>query len=228
MFDANCLKLMFVAGSQDFYHIKGGKNDRTNALLETLELALQSQITAFQFRQKGDLALQDPTQIKRLALECQKLCKKYGTPFIINDEVRLALELKADGVHVGQEDMAIEEVITLCQKRLFIGLSVNTLEQALKACHLDGVAYLGVGPIFPTPSKKDKQVVGVELLKKIRDSGVKKPLVAIGGITMHNASKIQKFSGIAVISAITQAKDKALAIETLLKKMKIFLPYRVQ
>ncbi len=206
---------MFVAGSQDFYHIKG---DRTNALLETLELALESKITAFQFRQKGDLALQDPVEIKRLALECQKLCKKYGAPFIINDEARLALELKADGVHVGQEDMAIEEVITLCQKHQFIGLSVNTLEQALKARHLDGVAYLGVGPIFPTPSKKDKQVVGVELLKKIKDSGVKKPLIAIGGITMHNASKLREYGGIAVISAITQARDKALAIETLLKK----------
>ncbi|MGL2646962.1 thiamine phosphate synthase [Helicobacter pylori] len=216
MFDANCLKLMFVAGSQDFYHIKGGKNDRINALLETLELALESKITAFQFRQKGDLALQDPVEIKRLALECQKLCKKYGVPFIINDEVRLALELKADGVHVGQEDMTIEEVITLCQKRLFIGLSVNTLEQALKARHLDAVAYFGVGPIFPTPSKKDKQVVGVELLKKIRDSGVKKPLIAIGGITMHNALKLREYGGIAVISAITQAKDKALAIEKLL------------
>ncbi len=204
---------MFVAGSQDFYHIKG---DRTNALLDTLELALQSKITAFQFRQKGDLALQDSVEIKRLALECQKLCKKYGAPFIINDEVRLALELKADGVHVGQEDMAIEEVIALCQKRLFIGLSVNTLEQALKARHLDGVAYFGVGPIFPTQSKKDKQVVGVELLKKIKDSGVKKPLVAIGGITMHNASKLREYGGIAVISAITQARDKALAVEKLL------------
>ncbi len=217
MFDADCLKLMFVAGSQDFYHIKGGKNDRINALLDTLELALQFKITAFQFRQKGDLALQDPTQIKQLALECQKLCKKYGTPFIINDEVRLALELKADGVHVGQEDMAIEEVVTLCQKRLFIGLSVNTLEQALKARHLDGVAYLGVGPIFPTLSKKDaKEVVGVNLLKKIRDSGVKKPLIAIGGITMHNASKLREYGGIAVISTITQARDKALVIEKLL------------
>ncbi|MFB1279845.1 thiamine phosphate synthase [Helicobacter pylori] len=217
MFDANCLKLMFVAGSQDFCHIKGGKNDRINALLETLELALQSKITAFQFRQKGDLALQDPVEIKQLALECQKLCQKYGAPFIINDEAKLALELKADGVHVGQEDMAIEEVITLCKKHQFIGLSVNTLEQALKAHHLDAVAYLGVGPIFPTPSKKDaKQVVGVNLLKKIRDSGVKKPLIAIGGITTDNASKLQKFSGIAVISAITQAKDKALAIEKLL------------
>ncbi len=209
---------MFVAGSQDFYHIKGGKNDRINALLDTLGLALQSKITAFQFRQKGDLALQDPIEIKQLALECQKLCQKYSAPFIVNDEVRLALELKADGVHVGQEDMAIEEVITLCKKHQFIGLSVNTLEQALKARHLDAVAYLGVGPIFPTLSKKDaKQVVGVELLKKIRDSGVKKPLIAIGGITTDNASKLQKFSGIAVISAITQAKDKALAIETLLK-----------
>ncbi len=216
MFDADCLKLMFVAGSQDFYHIKGGKNDRINALLETLELALESKITAFQFRQKGDLALQDPTQIKQLALECQKLCQKYGTPFIVNNEVKLALELKADGVHVGQEDMAIEEVITLCKKRQFIGLSVNTLEQALKARHLDGVAYLGVGPIFPTPSKKDKQVVGVELLKKIKDSGVKKPLIAIGGITMHNASKLREYGGIAVISAIAQAKDKALVIEKLL------------
>ncbi|GAA8998102.1 thiamine phosphate synthase [Helicobacter pylori] len=217
MFDANCLKLMFVAGSQDFYHIKGGKNDRINALLDALELALQSKITAFQFRQKGDLALQDPIEIKQLALECQKLCQKYGTPFIVNDEVQLALELKADGVHVGQEDMAIEEVITLCKKHQFIGLSVNTLEQALKACHLDGVAYLGVGPIFPTQSKKDKQVVGVELLKKIKDSGIKKPLVAIGGITMHNASKLREYGGIAVISAIAQAKDKALAVEKLLK-----------
>ncbi|MFP6059765.1 thiamine phosphate synthase [Helicobacter pylori] len=213
MFDANCLKLMFVAGSQDFYHIKG---DRINALLDTLELALQSKITAFQFRQKGDLALQDPIEIKQLALECQKLCQKYGTPFIVNDEAKLALELKADGVHVGQEDMAIEEVIALCKKRLFIGLSVNTLEQALKARHLDAVAYLGVGPIFPTLSKKDKQVVGVELLKKIRDSGVKKPLIAIGGITMHNASKLHEYGGIAVISAIAQAKDKALAVGKLL------------
>ncbi|GAA8904804.1 thiamine phosphate synthase [Helicobacter pylori] len=216
MFDANCLKLMFVAGSQDFYHIKGGKNDRINALLGTLELALQSKITAFQFRQKGDLALQDPIEIKQLALECQKLCQKYGAPFIVNDEVQLALELKADGVHVGQEDMAIEEVMTLCKKRQFIGLSVNTLEQALKARHLDAVAYLGVGPIFPTPSKKDKQVVGVELLKKIRDSGVKKPLIAIGGITMHNALKLREYGGIAVISAIAQAKDKALAVGKLL------------
>ncbi|GAA7501015.1 thiamine phosphate synthase [Helicobacter pylori] len=216
MFDANCLKLMFVAGSQDFHHIKGGKNDRINALLDALELALQSKITAFQFRQKGDLALQDPIEIKQLALECQKLCQKYGVPFIVNDEVKLALELKADGVHVGQEDMAIEEVMTLCKKRLFIGLSVNTLEQALKARHLDGVAYLGVGPIFPTQSKKDKQVVGVELLKKIKDSGVKKPLIAIGGITMHNASKLHEYGGIAVISAIAQAKDKALAVEKLL------------
>ncbi len=207
---------MFVAGSQDFCHIKGGKNDRINALLETLELALQSQITAFQFRQKGDLALQDPVEIKQLAMECQKLCQKYEVPFIVNDEAPLALELKADGVHVGQEDMAIEEVITLCKKRLFIGLSVNTLEQALKARHLDAVAYFGVGPIFPTPSKKDKQVVGVELLKKIKDSGVKKPLVAIGGITTHNASKLREYGGIAVISAIAQAKDKALVIEKLL------------
>ncbi len=207
---------MFVAGSQDFCHIKGGKNDRINALLDTLELALQSKITAFQFRQKGDLALQDPIEIKQLALECQKLCQKYGAPFIVNDEVKLALELKADGVHVGQEDMAIEEVITLCKKRQFIGLSVNTLEQALKARHLDAVAYLGVGPIFFTPSKKDKQVVGVELLKKIKDSGVKKPLIAIGGITMHNAPKLREYGGIAVISSITQAKDKALAIEKLL------------
>ncbi len=210
---------MFVAGSQDFYHIKG---DRINALLETLELALESKITAFQFRQKGDLALQDPVEIKRLALECQKLCKKYGAPFIVNDEVRLALELKADGVHVGQEDMAIEEVVTLCKKRLFIGLSVNTLEQALKARHLDSVAYLGVGPIFPTPSKTDKQVVGVNLLKKIHDSGVKKPLIAIGGITMHNASKLREYGGIAVISAITQAKDKALAVGKLLKMREEF------
>ncbi|GAA8480519.1 thiamine phosphate synthase [Helicobacter pylori] len=218
MFDADCLKLMFVAGSQDFYHVKGGKNDRINALLDTLESALQSKITAFQFRQKGDLALQDPIEIKQLALECQKLCQKYSTPFIVNDEVRLALELKADGVHVGQEDMAIEEVITLCKKRQFIGLSVNTLEQALKARHLDGVAYLGVGPIFPTPSKKDKQVVGVELLKKIKDSGVKKPLIAIGGINTDNASKLCEcgISGIAVISAIVQAKDKALAVGKLL------------
>ncbi|GAA7019642.1 thiamine phosphate synthase [Helicobacter pylori] len=219
MFDADCLKLMFVAGSQDFYHIKGGKNDRINALLDALELALQSKITAFQFRQKGDLALQDPIEIKQLALECQKLCQKYGAPFIVNDEVRLALELKADGVHVGQEDMAIEEVVTLCKKRLFIGLSVNTLEQALKARHLDGVAYLGVGPIFPTQSKKDKQVVGVELLKKIQDSGVKKPLVAIGGITTDNALKLREYGGIAVISAIAQAKDKALAVEKLLNNV---------
>lgn len=207
---------MFVAGSQDFYHIKG---DRVKSLLYTLELALQSKITAFQFRQKGDLDLQDNTEIKKLAIECQRLCEKYGVPFIINDDVHLALELKACGVHIGQEDMALEKAITLCKNRLFIGLSVNTLEQALKVYKMDGVAYLGIGSIFPTQSKKDvKQVVGADFLKQLQAFKIQKPLVAIGGITTDNVSELRMCgaSGVAVISAITQARDISTAIREIL------------
>ncbi|TCP95793.1 thiamine-phosphate diphosphorylase [Cricetibacter osteomyelitidis] len=212
----NYLRLYFIAGSQDCRHLNGNPADK---LLQILQQALQAGITCFQFREKGKNALQNSEQILQLAKQCQMLCKQYNVPFFINDDIDLALKIQADGIHVGQDDRPIQDVIRLCQGRLQIGLSVNNLEQAIENAQIDGIDYFGVGPIFDTQSKADaKPTVGLNLLKSIRTSGIDKPLVAIGGITVETVSEILQAGadGVAVISAITQAEHIESAVKNLL------------
>lgn len=208
------LNVYFIAGTQDF-HPTGGN------LLHCLESALQQGITCFQLREKGANALQDAAATEALARECQALCRRYRVPFFINDDVALALKIGADGVHVGQEDMPVEEVAARCGGKLVLGLSVNTLEQARHFAAIEGIDYFGVGPIFATRSKADaKAVVGPALLQAIRAAGIDKPLVGIGGITTDNAAEVRQAGadGVAVISAITRAQDIAAAIQQLGKQ----------
>ncbi|SMB83521.1 thiamine-phosphate diphosphorylase [Pasteurella testudinis DSM 23072] len=201
------LTVYFIAGTQDCRHLN---LPAEQALLSRLQQALKCGVSCFQLREKGQYALQDPAKIRQLAEKCRDLCRQYHVPFFINDDVDLALSLQADGVHVGQDDRPIRQVIDQCQGKLLLGLSINTLQQANQNRTLHEVDYFGVGPIFSTQSKADaKAVVGLDLLKQIRQQGIAKPLVAIGGITPETALSIRQAGadGVAVISAITQAQD---------------------
>ncbi|MDT0112294.1 thiamine phosphate synthase [Listeria booriae] len=195
------LAVYFIAGSQDVPE---------NTLPEVLKDALQAGITCFQFREKK---LANP---EKLAKQCQKLCKQYQVPFFINDDVALALKIKADGIHVGQDDMAIQEVIATCAKKMMIGLSINTLEQGRKAAHIAELTYIGVGPIYETTSKVDAQpATGIQLIQDIRKAGITLPIVAIGGITAKDTLPIHDAGaqGVAIISAITKATNRAQVVQ---------------
>lgn len=210
------MRLYFIAGTQDCPNLTG---DPMQNLLIILEQALQAGITCYQFREKGRRSLQDPDKIRTLAIQCRDLCRQYAVPFVVNDDVQLAIEIEAEGIHVGQTDMSPTEVATLCQRKCFIGTSVNTLEQGLQAQKNPLIDYFGTGPIFPTQSKEDaKPVVGTDFVSTIRSYGITKPIVAIGGITAENAQALRQkgADGIAVISAIAQSSNIKKAVRELL------------
>ena len=136
------------------------------------------------------------------ALELKKLCAAYHVPFVINDNVEIAAKMDADGVHVGQSDMEAGDVRAKLGPDKIIGVSAQTVEQAILA-EQRGADYLGVGAVFPTSSKDDAVEVTHETLKAICEA-VSIPVIAIGGITQQNVSELagSGICGIAVISAI--------------------------
>ncbi|APW65433.1 MULTISPECIES: thiamine phosphate synthase [Arcobacteraceae] len=209
------LGVYFIAGTQDCLHLE---NSAQENLLYILEEALKNGITCFQFREKGKNCLQNEREIFELAKKAQTLCKRYNVPFFINDNIDLALKLKADGIHIGQDDKEVCEVVKQIQGKLLLGLSINNLEQALQAKDIEGIDYFGVGPIYKTNSKSDaKPSVGLDLIKDIRKQNIKKPLVAIGGIQEAHAKNILECgcNGLAIISAITKSKDMEKTIHNL-------------
>ena len=144
------------------------------------------------------------------AKEIKELCARYRVPFVINDNVDIALEMDADGVHVGQSDMEADDVRAKLGPDKIIGVSAQTVEQAVLA-EKRGADYLGVGAVFHTDSKADVAEVSRETLKAICDA-VDIPVIAIGGISKENVSEL---AGIAVISAIFAEKDIKKATEKL-------------
>lgn len=172
-------------------------------LYEQVEEALKGGATFIQLREKE---LDDETFLAE-AVEIQKLCKKYRVPFVINDNVDIALKINADGIHVGQSDMEAGDVRSLLGKDKILGVSAQTVEQAILA-EQRGADYLGVGAVFHTGSKADADDVSHKTLKEICKA-VSIPVVAIGGIGKHNVLELQGsgICGIAVISAIFAAKD---------------------
>ena len=151
------------------------------------------------------------------ALVIKKLCKENDVPFIINDNVDVALRCDADGVHVGQSDMEAQDVRAKLGPDKIIGVSARTVEQAVKAEKM-GADYLGVGAVFSTSTKLDAREVSWETLKEICET-VSIPVVAIGGITADNLSQLAGtgVDGVAVVSAIFAQKDIKEAAQKLRK-----------
>ncbi|MCP1122159.1 thiamine phosphate synthase [Bacillus sp. 3103sda1] len=199
-----CIDKQYMSELLQVYFIMGSNNCCKDPL-QVMKEALDGGITIFQYREKGEGALTGEERYA-FAKQLQSLCKEYNVPFIVNDDVELALELDADGVHVGQDDEGIKTVREKMGDKI-IGVSAHTIEEARFAIE-NSADYLGVGPIFPTNTKKDaKAVQGTEGLRFFRESGVEVPIVGIGGITIENAASVIEAGadGVSVISAISLA-----------------------
>lgn len=181
------------------------------ALYDDVKKSLDGGVTFVQLREKN---LDTETFLSE-AIELQKLCKEYNVPFVINDNIDIAVQMNADGVHVGQKDMNVQDVRKILGNDKIIGVSAQTVEQALRAQSY-GADYLGVGAMFPTGSKSDADAVSFETLRDICSS-VSIPVIAIGGITPENVKKLKGsgICGVAVISAIYANKDITVAARNL-------------
>lgn len=181
--------------------------DRTwtskQSLYEQVESALKGGVTCVQLREKE---LNDEEFLKE-AIEISSLCQQYRIPFFINDNVDIAIKCRADGIHVGQEDMETSKVRQKVGDDMMIGVSVHSVEEALKAVE-NGADYLGVGAMFSTSTKTDVNVLSIDTLYDIC-TAVDVPVVAIGGIGKNNISQLAKtgVDGVALVSAIFAADD---------------------
>jgi len=181
---------------------------RGRSLLDVVRKAVQGGVSCVQLREKNL-----PTRaFVEEALAVKKILAPHGIPLMINDRIDVALAAGADGVHIGQEDMPYETARRLMGPKAIIGLSVETWEDVEASRDLD-VDYLGVSPVFATPTKTDtKEPWGLEGLRKIKAFS-RHPLVAIGGICEANAREVTQAGAdcLAVVSAICSADDPAEA-----------------
>lgn len=175
----------------------------TQSLYEQVESALKGGVTCVQLREK-DLNEED---FLAEAIEIRALCRQYNVPFFINDNVEIAIKCKADGIHVGQDDMAASSVRQKVGDDMMIGVSVHSVSEALEAVK-NGADCLGVGAVFPSSTKTDASLVSKDVLCDICDA-VDIPVVAIGGISKSNLSELSGtgVDGVALVSAIFAAKD---------------------
>lgn len=181
-------------------------------LAEQIEDALKGGATIIQLREKN----LDEASFVAEAMEIRNLCHRYNVPLIINDNVEVALKSGADGVHVGIEDTPVAEVRRRVPAEFIIGATCKTVEQA-KSAEAAGADYMGVGAVFPSPTKTNAIRITNDQLREIV-SAVSIPAVAIGGISRKNILEIKgsKVSGVAVVSAIFGAEN----IEAAAAKMK--------
>ncbi len=196
--------------------------DRTwvgkQTLMEQVECAIKGGATCIQLREKE---LDDETFLVE-ALQMKRLCQTYQIPFIIDDNVEIAIRSGADGIHVGQSDMEASNVRSLVGEDMIVGVSAQTVEQAL-AAEAAGADYLGVGAVFSTSTKLDADHVSHDELKRICEA-VNIPVVAIGGINRSNIMELSGtgIDGVALVSAIFAAEDiqhECNELSTLSKEM---------
>ena len=195
--------------------------DRTwvgkQTLLEQIEDALKGGATIIQLREKK----LDEDSFVEEAIEVRDLCHKYNVPLIINDNVEVALKSGADGVHVGIEDVPVAEIRKRVSADFIIGATCKTVEQA-KIAETAGADYMGVGAVFPSPTKTNAVRITNAQLREIVSS-VAIPAVAIGGISYDNVCQLKgsSVSGVAVVSAIFGAKDIEKATTLLKERVKV-------
>ena len=184
-------------------------NGRT--LYSVVKESLEGGVTFLQLREKE----LDEEHFLEEARELQKLCREYQVPFVINDNVDIAVAINADGVHVGQSDMEAGDVRAKLGPDKIIGVTAKTVEQAVLAQER-GADYLGVGAVFHTDSKADAKEISFDTLKDICKA-VSIPVIAIGGITEENVKELAGtgICGVAVISAIYAQNDIKKAAENL-------------
>lgn len=158
--------------------------------------------------------------------DLRRRAKQAGIGFVVNDRLDLALAVEADGLHVGQDDLPAPIARRLLPPSMFLGVSTHSLEQARQA-EREGADYVAVGSIYPTATKPEFQLVGLDLLREVRGQ-VRAPLVAIGGITADNAAQVIEAGadGVAVISAVCAARDPAEATRRLLERIRPSLTAR--
>jgi thiamine-phosphate pyrophosphorylase len=183
---------------------------RTHA--DIARAALAGGADAVQLRDKSSTA----QNLSVLASEIQPIARKFGAVFLVNDRVDVALVAGADGAHVGQEDLPAREARRLLKTPAILGVSAGTVEEARQA-QRDGADYIGVGPVYPTPTKPDAgEAIGVEGLARIIRA-VEVPVVAIGGIDADNVAQViaAGAAGAAVVSAVVRASDMAAAARAL-------------
>ncbi|MGB6370346.1 MAG: thiamine phosphate synthase [Atribacterota bacterium] len=200
----------------DLYIITDQRISHGKSHLEVAEAALAGGATVIQFRDKE---MKDSEAVVACR-EIYKLTKKKDVSFIVNDRVEIVKAVNADGVHLGQEDMSFSSARKILGKEKIIGISVETVEQALKAVE-GGADYLGIGPIYPTATKPDAgKALGIARLKEIRES-VNIPIVTIGGINENNLEEVLRAGadGVAVISAVVSAPDITEACRKLKNKI---------
>lgn len=186
----------------------GTENCKGEDPLAILEEACKFGITCFQLREKGNHSLKGEDLVN-FALRCKEICHTYGVPFIVNDFVELALEVDADGIHVGQDDASLREIREKFQEKI-IGVSVHNEKELVEAVK-GGADYVGIGPIYETKSKLDaEEVCGVNFLTKARELFPDFSIVGIGGITPNNVLEVLHAGadGVAVISAICESKNR--------------------
>ena len=210
------IRLRVEAETMTLYAVTDRAWAKEVTLMEQVKQALKGGITFLQLREKK---LSEGEFIKE-AREMKKLAAQYQIPFVINDNIKVALEVDADGVHIGQDDMSVEEARKLLGEDKIIGVSAHTVKEALKA-QKGGADYLGVGAVCATSTKKDANVVSKEEIKKIKEA-VDIPIVAIGGIKKDNIDALTGtgIDGVAVVSAIFGAKDITKDTKELLKTVK--------
>lgn len=201
----------FRADMLKLYAVTDRKSLNGISLETAVEQAIQGGVTCVQLREKNISFSEYVSTAKAI----HKICKRYGIPLIINDDYKVALESDADGVHVGAEDTSVAEIRRNTGGNFIIGATAKTIEQAQKA-QSDGADYLGVGAVFPSPTKKNAIRITPEILTEICRS-VEIPTVAIGGINLENLHIIKGCgqSGIAVVSALFAQTDIRISAERL-------------
>lgn len=185
-------------------------------LLDVVKEVLKNGATFLQIREK-DLSEGD---FEAEAKKLKGICQEYRVPYVVNDDVEIAMDIDADGVHVGQSDIKGRDIRAIIGPGKILGISAGTVEEAIAAQEV-GADYIGVGAIFGTSTKKNARTMSMDRLKEIVEA-VHIPVVAIGGINEKNLMELSgsHVDGVAVVSAIFAAKDPGVATKNLLEKAK--------
>nr|WP_229238141.1 thiamine phosphate synthase [Campylobacter volucris] len=200
------LKTRLNMNSYKIYLVASKEQKSEDKFLNIIKEALKAGVNIVQLREKELNTL----EFYNLALKVKRLCDEFKVPFLINDRIDIALAVDASGVHIGQKDLPLKIARQILGDEKLIGLTINHKSELV---NLQKANYIGVGAVFPTPSKKECMVLGVDGLKEIANLSPL-PVVAIGGIDHTNISLLKGIAidGVAVIRAIMDAKDPSKSV----------------